>query len=235
MKFIYKLLALFFLLSPIVIFAQSVDDSLIVVRKTPDFELTNAGNEPEWESTSFVVLPQRKKSGVLYETKMKILYSDLGMYCLYECEDNKITATLKEDFSDIYNEDVVEAFFWPMESSPIYFEYELSPNNVELPILVPNYNGKFMGWKPWHYEGAKKTRHQAVIRKKGDKVVGWTAQFFIPYKLLEPLQNVPPTKGMKWRANFYRIDYDKGTSSWTWKQIQKNFHDYERFGTIIFD
>ena len=235
MKSIYKLFALLFFLTPIGIFAQSVDDSLIVVRKTADFELTNAGNESEWKSTSFVVLPQRKKSGVLYETKMKILYSELGIYCLYECEDNKITATLKEDFSDIYNEDVVEAFFWTMESSPIYFEYELSPNNVELPIIVPNYNGKFMGWRPWHYEGVKKTRHQSVIRKEGDKVVGWTAQFFIPYKLLEPLQNVPPTKGMKWRANFYRIDYDNGSSSWSWKLTQKNFHDYERFGTIIFD
>lgn len=138
MKSIYKLFALLLLVCPSVIFAHSADDSLIVVRKTPDFELINAGNESEWKSTSFVVLPQRKKSGVLYETKMKILYSDLGIYCLYECEDNKITAFLKEDFSDIYNEDVVEAFFWTMESSPIYFEYELSPNNVELPIIVPN-------------------------------------------------------------------------------------------------
>lgn len=235
MKAIYLLSAILILLSPIPISAQSADDSLIVVRKTEDFELIDSGNEAEWNATSFVVLTQRKKSGVLYETKMKILYSDLGIYCLYECEDQKITATLKEDFSDIYNEDVVEAFFWTMESSPIYFEYELSPNNVELPIIVPNYNGKFMGWKPWHYEGVKKTRHQAVIRNEGDKIVGWTAQFFIPYKLLEPLQNVPPTKGMKWRANFYRIDYDKGSSSWSWRPTQKNFHDYQRFGTILFD
>ena len=227
--------AILLLLLPILISAQSADDSLIVVRKTADFELTNSGKETAWSATSFVILPQRKKSGVLYETKMKILYSDLGIYCLYECEDNKITAFLKEDFSDIYNEDVVEAFFWTMESSPIYFEYELSPNNVELPIIVPNYNGKFMGWKPWHYEGAKKTRNQAVIRKEGDKILGWTAQFFIPYKLLEPLQNVPPTKGMKWRANFYRIDYDNGSSSWSWRPTQKNFHDYQRFGTILFD
>lgn len=235
MKAIYLLSAILILLSPIPISAQSADDSLIVVRKTEDFELIDSGNEAEWNATSFVVLTQRKKSGVLYETKMKILYSDLGIYCLYECEDQKITATLKEDFSDIYNEDVVEVFFWTMESSPIYFEYELSPNNVELPIIVPNYNGKFMGWKPWHYEGIKKTRHQAVIRSEGDKIVGWTAQFFIPYKLLEPLQNVPPTKGMKWRANFYRIDYDKGSSSWSWRPTQKNFHDYQRFGTILFD
>ena len=41
-----------------------------------------------------------------------------------------------DDFEDIFNEDVVEAFFWPEESSVIYFEYELSPYNYELPILV---------------------------------------------------------------------------------------------------
>jgi hypothetical protein len=92
-----------------------------------------------------------------------------------------------------------------------------------------------LGWRPWHYEGERKTRHSTHIEKKDGKVVSWTAEFFIPYKLLEPLRNVPPTKGMKWRANFYRIDYDKGQSSWTWKPITKNFHDYERFGTIIFD
>ena len=232
---LHWLIGIFIFITPMHISAQPDSNEIIVVHKTADFELTNAGKEAAWKATSFVVLPQRKKSGVLYETKMKILYSDLGIYCLYECEDNQITATLKEDFADIYNEDVVEAFFWTMESSPIYFEYELSPNNIELPIIVPNYNGRFMGWRPWHYEGAKKTRHQAVVRKDGDKVVGWTAQFFIPYKLLEPLQNVPPTKGMKWRANFYRIDYDNGTSSWSWKQTQKNFHNYERFGTILFD
>jgi len=170
-----------------------------------------------------------------YKTKMKILYSETGIYCLYQCEDKIITSTIKADFEDIFNEDVVEAFFWPEESSIIYFEYELSPYNYELPILVPNYNGKFLGWRPWHYEGNKKTRHAATINKEGDKVVSWTAEFFIPYKLMEPLQNMPPKKGMKWRANFYRIDYDKGSTYWSWRPTRKNFHDYESFGTIIFD
>jgi hypothetical protein len=164
-----------------------------------------------------------------------MLYSETGVYCLFENEDNKISATMKNDFDDIYNEDVVEVFFWTDESSPIYFEYELSPNNVELPILVPNYDGKFFGWRPWHYEGDKKTRRGATIHKNGEQVLGWTAEFFIPFKLLNPMQNVPAVPGTRWRANFYRIDYDNGSAQWSWRPTRKNFHDYNSFGTIVFD
>ena len=41
-------------------------------------------------------------------------------------------------------------------------------------------------------------------------IEGWRAEFFIPYTLLKPLQNVPPEPGTRWRANFYRIDHDEG-------------------------
>ncbi len=60
-------------------------------------------------------------------------------------------------------------------------------------------------------------------------------EFFIPYALMKPLGNVPPTKGDKWRVNMYRLDYDNGNTRWTWQPIQKNFHDYKSFGTMIFD
>ena len=215
--------------------AQVADSTTWVVKKTKDFVLNGNGNAVEWNATNYLELPKRRNGAMDYKTKMKILYSETGIYCLYQCEDKIITSTIKADFEDIFNEDVVEAFFWPEESSIIYFEYELSPYNYELPILVPNYNGKFLGWRPWHYEGNKKTRHAATINKEGDKVVSWTAEFFIPYKLMEPLQNMPPQKGMKWRANFYRIDYDKGSTYWSWRPTRKNFHDYESFGTIIFN
>lgn len=215
--------------------AQVADSTTWVVKKTKDFMLNGNGNAVEWNTTDYLELPKRRNGAMDYKTKMKILYSETGIYCLYQCEDKIITSTIKADFEDIFNEDVVEAFFWPEESSIIYFEYELSPYNYELPILVPNYNGKFLGWRPWHYEGNKKTRRAATINKEGDQVVSWTAEFFIPYKLMEPLQNMPPKKGMKWRANFYRIDYDKGSTYWSWRPTRKNFHDYESFGTIIFN
>lgn len=209
-------------------------DKVWTVVKTNDFTVTGDGSAGNWKAAEWLTLPQQKKTGAQYQTQLKILYSETGIYCLYRCEDAKITATLKEDFLDLWNEDVVEAFFWTDENEPVYFEYELSPLNYELPILVPNFEGSFMGWRPWHYEGDRKTRHATNVSKKNGEVSSWTAEFFIPYALLNPLKNVPPKEGTRWRGNFYRIDYDKGTSTWAWQATEKTFHDYKKFGTLIF-
>jgi hypothetical protein len=234
----YKALLISFVFSMalvINVIGQVNDASTMTVKKTKDFSLTGLADAAAWKTTSFTKLQKKSTTGVNYSTQFKILYSDSGIYCLYICEDSLITSTLKEDFADLYNEDVVEAFFWPDEKSVLYFEYELSPWNYELPILVPNYNGKFLGWRPWHYEKERRTRHAASINKQAGKVVGWTAEFFIPYVLLSPLENVPPKAGTKWRANFYRIDYDKGGNYWSWKPTGLSFHEYKKFGTIVFE
>ena len=217
-------------------FSDSSDNGILKVKHTTDFKITGDGSAANWNNAEWVALGQRNSTNVAYQTQVKVLYSDSGIYCLYRCEDRKITATLKEDFLDLWNEDVVEAFFWTDESVPLYFEYELSPFNYELPILVPNLKGKFFGWRPWHYEGSRRTRHATHINKNGEAVASWTAEFFIPYVLLTPMTNVPPQKGTRWRANFYRIDYDRGEATWQWQMVQgESFHDYERFGTIVFD
>ncbi len=223
-----------FAVTPFYVFAQDTDTTILKAIKTNDFAVTGDGSASNWNAVRWLTLPQRNPGNIVYKTKIKLLYSDSGIYCLYHCEDKKITATLKGDFLDLYNEDVVEAFFWTDESIPIYFEYEVSPLNYELPILVPNHQGTFLGWLPWHYEGNRRTRHAVHINKDGDQITSWTAEFFIPFTLLRPLTNVPPQSGTRWRVNFYRIDYDSGESYWSWQLTRKNFHDYERFGTLLF-
>ena len=221
-------------LSTITLCGQSADSTILFVNKTKDFACTGDGNAVNWNNEKWVVLPNRNENGIANLTKMKILYSDSGIYCLYYCEDNKLTSTLREDFSDLYNGDVVEAFFWTDETVPIYFEYELSPFNYELPILVPNIRGNFLGWRPWHYEDNRKTRHATHVFNNNGDIVAWTAEFFIPYKLLSSMGNIPPVKDTRWRANFYRIDYDNKESAWSWQRTRTSFHDYERFGTLLF-
>ncbi|MGI9553031.1 MAG: carbohydrate-binding family 9-like protein [Aurantibacter sp.] len=212
----------------------------VTIKSIDDFEIDGAGAAEAWSLTKWIHLPPLKGVNEAYETKVKILYSSTGIYFLFWCEDDKITATLQNDFADLYNEDVVEVFLWTNEAHPVYFEYELSPLNYELPIMVPNLDSTFMGWKPWHYEGDRLTRHATQVQG-GEKVSGavinsWTAEFFIPYKLLKPLTNVPPSKGTRWRANMYRLDYDQSASvGFAWQPVRTNFHDYQSYGTFIFD
>lgn len=231
----YKSLFIFgvflFLTSPVL--AQTSE--ALLIRKTSSFDVSGDGSAKNWKNTEWVTLEKRK--GVApYKSRAKLLYSEEGIYALFSCSDEKISATLREDFANLWTEDVVEIFFWPDESSPIYFEYELSPLNYELPILVPNMDGKFLGWRPWQYEGTSKTRHATkVVKGKNGEITEWLAEFFIPFALLQPLRNVPPAPGDVWRMNMYRIDYDEEYTSWSWRPVKTNFHDYKRFGAIRFE
>ena len=139
----------------------------------------------------------------------------------------------------MWNEDVFEFFLWPDERQPLYLEYEISPLGYELPILIPNIDGRHLGWRPWHYEGVRKTRKATSVtggeRKSGATITGWTAEVFVPFALLEPLANVPPKPKTRWRANFYRCDYDdKQGNAWNWMPVGPSFHEFQKFGIVEF-
>ena len=237
-----KLLALsLVILLPVLVFCQtvSVNPLQIIVKKCENFTITGDGNAKNWETTSWNVIPMRSGTGEL-TTKAKILYSDTGIYFLFDCEDNKITAAMNADFLDLWKEDVVEVFLQTDERDPVYFEYEISPLNFELPILVSNEDGDLVRWMPFHYDPGRLTTHATAARggemKRNAAVSGWTAEFLIPYKLLRPLNNILPDAGTKWRANMYRVDYDDNKkTSWAWQEISKSFHDYMKFGTLVFE
>lgn len=225
------------LLSLCCFLVQAQTDTLRV-KKVKDFAITDSISD-SWNLTNWVELPLRSEGRSTYKTRAKVLYSDIGIYFLVHCEDEKITATMTQDFDDLFKEDVVEVFLWTDENHPIYFEYELSPLNFELPIIVPNFGGKFLGWRPWRYFNERRVQHATIVeggpRAPNAAIRAWTAQFFIPFDLLRPLNNVPPASGTRWRANMYRLDYDNGQTRWAWQPVRTNFHDYEMFGHFIFE
>jgi hypothetical protein len=212
----------------------------ITVKHCDDFTVSGDGDAAAWSNADWISLNRRPGGKHDYKSQFKMLYSDSGVYVLFDGTDKVLTATLQEDFLDLWHEDVYECFFWTDEKHPVYFEYEISPLGYELPILVPNLEGKFLGWRPWHYEGDKKTRKQ-VSATGGDnasmaRVTNWRAEVFIPYELLKPLHNVPPKSGTRWRANFYRVDYDNNQqTSWDWARVGPSFHEFQRFGTLVFE
>ncbi|MFO0844340.1 MAG: amidohydrolase family protein [Gemmataceae bacterium] len=220
--------------------AKSSAVKVLRVKPTADFEVTGDGRAEAWKKAEWEPLHRRAADGLPYETKVKVLYSKTGLYVLMDATDRKVTATLKEDFLNLWTEDVFEVFLWTDERDPVYFEYEISPLNYELPILIPNLGDRFMGWRPWHYEGKRKVRKATSsvggALKSGGEITGWKAEVFIPYELLNPLRNVPPKPGSRWRANFYRMDYDDGkTTSWDWARVGPSFHEYRKFGTLVFE
>ena len=70
--------------------------------------------------------------------------------------DSQVTATMKEDYADLWKEDVHKCSSGPTSGRRSISEYEISPLGYELPIFVPKLDGKFLGWRPWNYDGERK-------------------------------------------------------------------------------
>jgi hypothetical protein len=209
------------------------------VYATPDFPLNGKGDDAHWARTDWHSLQQIDSGVTGYTTRFKILYSASGIYVLLQGIDKKITTQFTEDCADLFKGDVFEVFFHPKPTTPLYFEYEINALGKELVLMIPNINGKFMGRRPWHYEGNRKVLKQVSVEGgealPGAAIQSWSAELFIPYALLLPLENVPPTRGMCWKANFCRLDYDTGRMiKWSWSPIQISFHEVRAYRTIEF-
>jgi hypothetical protein len=213
---------------------------ILHVKPTADFPIDGTGTAEAWKNVEWTPLQKRPGGTHDYATQVKLLYSPTGLYVLFDGTDRTLSAKLTEDFANLWTEDVFEVFLWPDERHPVYFEYEISPLGYELPILVPNLDGKLLGWRPWNYEGGRKVRKAVQIvggpAQSGAAIQSWRAEVCIPYDLLRPLQNVPPKPGAQWRANFYRMDYDGGKSTaWDWSRVGPSFHEHQKYGTLVFD
>jgi hypothetical protein len=213
----------------------------MLVKRTEDFEVDGLGAAGQWSSAAWHDLSRVGKGRSTHATRAKLLYSRRGLYFLVECQDRRLTCTMTRDFDNLFMEDVVEIFIQTDPGHPVYLEYEISPLGFELPILVSNSQGKFHGWLPWNYRDGRVIRHATSAaggpKQPGAEVESWTAEFCIPYALLNGMGNLPPHSGTRWKANLYRIDYDdEPISQWAWcTDTGGEFHNYWQFGTLVFE
>jgi hypothetical protein len=211
----------------------------LLIHKTADFALSGDGSADNWKRADWIELHPQGENNSTYSTKAKVLYSDKGIYFLFFCQDDHLTATMKENLLDLWKEDVVEFFLWPDERERNYFEYEISPLNYELPLLLGAGPEGYFAWIPFHYGQTPGTKHMVSVQKRndaqGDEISSWTAEVFVPYNVLGLLNSVPPVSGTRWRANLYRVDYDKGEANWSWRTTHGNFHELDSFGVFQFE
>ena len=226
-----------------VVAGEQPDSAAKVMRvsATVDFAVTGDGSTAAWDKALWVPICKRDGGNHDYTTRVKMLYSPTGVYALMD----RYRRPAECDHDRGFPQSVDRGYFLRCSCGltsaiPVYFEYEISPLGYELPILIPNFEGKFLGWRPWRYDGERRTRKATAIlggpKESGAKISGWRAEVFIPYELLTPLQNVPPKPGARWRANFYRVDYDGGKrTAWDWARVGTTFHEYQKFGTLVFE
>ena len=102
--------------------AQTEERPRLVVKPAPDFDVNGTGEHAAWKQSEWTALRRRQPDGHPYDSRFKVLYSSTGLYFLMEGTDRKLTATMNEDFMDLWNEDVFEVFLWTDERYPVYFD-----------------------------------------------------------------------------------------------------------------
>ena len=75
-----------------------------------DFDVNGRGDAPAWTKVPWESLQFRGSGSHPYQTRVKLLYSATGLFALMEATDQVLTATLQEDFLDLWKEDVFEFF-----------------------------------------------------------------------------------------------------------------------------
>lgn len=218
-----------------------VNKDTLIVKKCQDFTLTGRGDGIEWKMAKWNLLIKLDSGGNNYRSRFKILYSDKGIYLLFNGEDRKITTQASQDFGAIYEGDAFEVFFHPNPQVPEYFEYEINQLNKVLILMISRKNNKGCDWIPWHYENGKQMTTVVDVvgggMEAGGQIRSWSAEVFFPYGILDLLDNVPPKNGTVWNANFCRLDYDSDRMiKWSWSpKIKISFHELENFLSIKFE
>ena len=81
------------------LYAAIPEPGSVTVKKCSDFKVTGDGSSAEWKNTEWLTVAQQGTGPFLYSTKVKVLYSETGIYFLFNCEDKKLTSTLHGRFS----------------------------------------------------------------------------------------------------------------------------------------
>jgi hypothetical protein len=142
-----------------------------------------------------------------YSTAFRALWSDDGLYVLWEAVDPSPWSTMTERDAHLWEEEVVEVFLDLDGSGTHYYELEINPAGVvcDLEMISPSpWEGDFA----WDLEGLETRVHTRT--GEAGATAGWTAVAFLPWSGFRSLPSartvaLPPKPGDAWRFNVFRI------------------------------
>ncbi len=214
----------------------------IGVVPTEDFAFSATAPHDSWDRLSWAPLRQLgDESDGAPVTQMKMQYSDTGLYVLVHCAAKTLNCTIEEDQASLFTEDVVEVFIMPDPWQRTYLEYEISPLGRDLTLRVVNHLGSFASYQPWNLPASQQILKQVFVhggeQKPRAAVAGWTMEIKIPFAWFASIAVVPPKTTDVWYGNVCRIDTENSLKwhlAWSLPE-GRSFHDYARFGKLLFE
>jgi len=198
--------------------------------------------KPAWRGIEAISLVLSDGSGAPSRpTQLRICWNESHLYLAFSCADPDIWGNYLSHDDPIYEEEVVEAFLCPSLDLTRYFEFELSPRNVQFDALVHNPGEDRQSLEidtSWDCAGwLSAVVVNGTLDDRTDTDRQWTAEMAIPFASLPGLPHCPPKPDDEWRANFYRIDRTPTPEFSAWSptlRVPADFHVPSCFGHLVF-
>lgn len=201
--------------------ASPADETYVVRRVTAP---------PDWDSVPVIPVDRvlwTEDTGI--RAQGQLCCDGENLYVRLSASEKEIRADYTEPLSPVYEDSCLE-FFFQLDGSKNYFNFEINPNGC----LCIQY-------------GPSKTDRIDIVRKdaavyfdiRTDRIAGgWEVSYRIPLSFIELFDPGARFAG-EWRANLYKCGnktVNRHYLSWTKIDLDTpNFHCPQFFGTIIFE
>jgi hypothetical protein len=262
LKMIFMLFFLSIYIFPGIVEAEFRPQKYICYRAPGPIIIDGKISEGAWKyaefSGLFVDIQGDRKPLPYYATRVKMLWDDDYMYFAADMEEPDVWGNLTKKDSGICAENDFEIFIDPDGDGIDYYEFEISPLNGVLDLLLPvafksMWRGKTNDHS-WDINGLKTAVYvDGTLNCFHDIDRGWSVEVAWPMKSLAEYAHaisVPPKNHDQWRVNFSRVEFIRDTESkelrkkpntipccenWVWSSMEiLEMHWPEMFGIVEF-
>lgn len=187
-----------------------------------------------------------------YDTRVKMLWDESGLYIAAHMAEEHIWATLTERDAVIFYDNDFEVFIDPDGDTHEYYELEINALGTLWDLfLIKPYRDEHSAVDAWDIRDIRYAIGiEGTLNDPSDTDTAWTVEMLIPWKFLAQRAHkpVPPNDGDYWRINFSRVHWEADIAdgryvkkagrpeyNWVWSpQGLIAMHYPERWGFGVF-
>jgi hypothetical protein len=215
-----------------------------VARLNQPMKIDGNWDKPQWQGVQGIDIANYMGPVPAFRpvAKAKMMVDADNIYVIFQVHDQYVRCLTDKFNGPVWEDSAVEFFFAPDSDVPDHY-FNLETNCGGTPLmhfnLVPRKESRDL-----EIEDIKKIEifHSlpTIIDPEISEPVTWTLEYRIPLAMLEKYSKVThPQKGVKWRANFYKIAENNSNHHYiTWSFVDNpkpDFHLPKFFGTLIFE
>lgn len=198
-----------------------------------------------WAQATSVAIDQFRVESSQHRptTQAKLLYSERGIYGIFEVQDQYVRCVQTEYQSLVCKDSCVEVYFQPFAHKG-YINLEISGNGTLLSYYITDSTrapGGFKAFTPLTVAQGQCIKIQTSLPKKVEpeicEPITWSLAFFLPFSVIEDYVGaLGELSGQIWRGNFFKCADESSHPHWaSWQAVPElNFHLPHTFGELRF-